>query len=725
MATLASLNIALTANSAKLKKDLDKAKGHTKNFAAQQKKTFSTLTKAMTGVGLAISAVTAGISKSLGASAEAAKDLKKMSDLTGASTDRLQQVEPALFKAGVSLEKYSDILKDTNDKIHDFLQTGGGPLKDFFEQIAPSIGVTKEQFAGLSGEQGLQLYVSSLEKANLSQEQMTFYMEAIASDSTMLLPLLKDNAAGMNEFGSSVASAMTPETIENLLTMSTNFKLLKTTLNNLLANNLSGWAKEIGTWLGVYNARLSGTLVVTSHFSEALDNATLAMGDEIDQANKLFTLLGTGTTISQSAAVATLSTAKAHLRAAEAKHEEAEAEKALQMALLQTEYHRRKTLLDSIGNSKINEAAREEQEQGLVILLKRMAELKASGAGFKEELELAEAEVERIQAGIDGATDGMVTFDGELVTANELSSRLSGTLGDMEMGSILIQAQELAKKLNISYALAMGIANIGGAGGAMGPDQAKAQVNKQFNMQDLIANGTVTKITFPASKGGGGGGGGGGVSKEAKKSADLLEDAVEKIKDQQEKIKTIGDNFLDGVADGFVTALKTGDWKSFLNSTLDQLTSDIITNFVDGLFKPLKDMLSEGIGNLMNGLSSGGGGGLFGLFGGLFGGGASGLANGGQLISGPALLGAADGGIVPTTPFSKSYADSVPTMLQPGELVVPVDQVDSFMNGGGGGQTFNISVTGDVTRATRREIVAMMPQIASSTNALNKENGIR
>ena len=101
----------------------------------------------------------------------------------------------------------------------------------------------------------------------------------------------------------------------------------------------------------------------------------------------------------------------------------------------------------------------------------------------------------------------------------------------------------------------------------------------------------------------------------------------------------------------------------------------------------------------------------------------------GQAVDfGLSMLGFADGGIVPSTPNSKSYADSVPAMLMPGELVVPKDQVDNFLNGaagGGGGQTFNISVTGDVSRLTRSEIVKMMPEIAAGTNMLNKENNRR
>ena len=70
-------------------------------------------------------------------------------------------------------------------------------MADFFERIAPRVGVTVEQFQKLSGPDALGLYVSSLEKANLSQQEMTFFMEAMASDSTALIPLLKGNAEGL------------------------------------------------------------------------------------------------------------------------------------------------------------------------------------------------------------------------------------------------------------------------------------------------------------------------------------------------------------------------------------------------------------------------------------------------------------------------------------------------------------------------------------------------
>jgi hypothetical protein len=112
---------------------------------------------------------------------------------------------PTGMTVGIEQEKLADILKDVNDRVGDFLQTGGGPMKDFFEQIAPRVGVTAEQFAKLSGPEALQLYVSSLEKAGASQQEMTFYPEAMASDATNLLPLLRNGGAEMTRLGDRAA----------------------------------------------------------------------------------------------------------------------------------------------------------------------------------------------------------------------------------------------------------------------------------------------------------------------------------------------------------------------------------------------------------------------------------------------------------------------------------------------------------------------------------------
>ncbi len=131
-------------------------------------------------------------------SALATAQMARMAELSGTTAEEFQRWAYASKTVGIEQDKLGDIFKDVQDKIGDFLQTGGGPMADFFENIAPKVGVTAEQFRNLSGPQALQLYVSSLQQANLSQSEMTFYMEAIANDATLLLPLLANNASSFN-----------------------------------------------------------------------------------------------------------------------------------------------------------------------------------------------------------------------------------------------------------------------------------------------------------------------------------------------------------------------------------------------------------------------------------------------------------------------------------------------------------------------------------------------
>ena len=127
------------------------------------------------------------------------KEIERFSQVAGISVERFQEMAFASERVGISQEKLGDILKDVTDRVGDFVQTGGGPMADFFERIAPQVGVTAEQFRRLNGADALQLYVSSLEKANVNQNDMNFYMEAIASEASHLVPLLRNNGEAFAE----------------------------------------------------------------------------------------------------------------------------------------------------------------------------------------------------------------------------------------------------------------------------------------------------------------------------------------------------------------------------------------------------------------------------------------------------------------------------------------------------------------------------------------------
>ena len=73
---------------------------------------------------------------------EGIKELKASAQAADETVSAYQRGAFAAEQFGVSQEKYSDVLKDVNDRMGDFLVTGAGPMVDFFDTIGPKVGVT-------------------------------------------------------------------------------------------------------------------------------------------------------------------------------------------------------------------------------------------------------------------------------------------------------------------------------------------------------------------------------------------------------------------------------------------------------------------------------------------------------------------------------------------------------------------------------------------------------
>ena len=210
MAEVANLAVRVGADISPLAKDMKRAGRHVESFSERTKRAGRRITAlgkqatlAAAGIGALSAAFLAAGKKASGFAVE----IDNLAKLSNTGVEEFQRLAAASDTVGISQEKLADIFKDVNDKVGDFLTTGGGPMADFFEQIAPQVGVTADQFARLSGPEALQLYVSSLEKANLSQQKMTFFLEAIASDATALLPLLRGNGAEFARLGQAAQDA--------------------------------------------------------------------------------------------------------------------------------------------------------------------------------------------------------------------------------------------------------------------------------------------------------------------------------------------------------------------------------------------------------------------------------------------------------------------------------------------------------------------------------------
>lgn len=141
-------------------------------------------------------------------------ELERFAYLSQTSVAEFQKMAVGAQMMGIEAEKLSDIMKDWNERFGDFLTAGSGPLVDFMEQVAVKTekgadGAMKlaKELSKLSGPESMGLFVKKMEEANLSQDQMSFLMESMASDSTLLLPLLKNNAEGMRLWGEAAERA--------------------------------------------------------------------------------------------------------------------------------------------------------------------------------------------------------------------------------------------------------------------------------------------------------------------------------------------------------------------------------------------------------------------------------------------------------------------------------------------------------------------------------------
>jgi len=195
--SLGTLTIDLVARTGSFVSGMDKAERSSEKWRKEVEKNAKAVGAAFgAGSAAAIASLTAITVSTVNAAAE----ISKLSTIAGSSSTEFQKFAAGAQLVGIEQDKLADILKDVTEKAGEFAATGGGGMKDFFEQIAPQVGVTADQFAALSGPQALGLYVDTLEKAGANQQQMTFYMESLASDATALIPLLKDNGAAMKGF---------------------------------------------------------------------------------------------------------------------------------------------------------------------------------------------------------------------------------------------------------------------------------------------------------------------------------------------------------------------------------------------------------------------------------------------------------------------------------------------------------------------------------------------
>jgi hypothetical protein len=303
------ISVQVGADIAPLQRAMRQGTGSVRGFERGFSQSAARVGRAAAGIGAAAAAAAGAVAVMAANAANAGAQISRLAQVSNTSTTEFQRLAAAASTVGIEQDKLADILKDVNDRVGDFIATGGGPMADFFENIAPQVGVTADQFARLGGPEALQLYVTSLEKAGVTQAEMTFYLEAMASDLTVMLPLLRNSGAEMRRLGDEAEAAgaiMSEDAVRGATQLDRKLTQMRDNLRNSvngainenadefieLAEALEGVIPLIGDVAGaiasVATAAINATSRVGEFMAEVTEPFREGMGEILKDAKEYF-----------------------------------------------------------------------------------------------------------------------------------------------------------------------------------------------------------------------------------------------------------------------------------------------------------------------------------------------------------------------------------------------------------------------------------------------------
>lgn len=197
-------------------------------------------------------AILAGIGATIGVigkrALQSASDMKVLADASGLSAERFQELSYAADRFGINNEKLGDIFKDTRERIGEMLNAGSGPLQDWLDDVGYRAGLTAEDFRNLSGDQAMGLVIRTMEKLGANEAQLSAAMESLASDSTRLIPLFRDNGRELNKLAGEARDAgavLSNEAAQGAFDANAELERLGTTLRTGVTNAIVEAAPQI------------------------------------------------------------------------------------------------------------------------------------------------------------------------------------------------------------------------------------------------------------------------------------------------------------------------------------------------------------------------------------------------------------------------------------------------------------------------------------------------
>lgn len=238
------------------------------------------------GLGAAAAAGTVALVAMVKASTDAAREIDTIAKSTSVSAKALQQWDIA--GATVGIENMGDVFKDVSDRVGEFLTTGAGPMKDWFETIGKQAGLTAQDFANLSGPQALQKFVAVSEEAGANTDQLSHLLQVLSGDASRLLPILRDNGAAFQDIATQaealglILSDREIFQLRQLSTSLTTSQTLITSMSRHVSADLApaiqavnqmfiDWAKSVGGVDAASNVVVTNMINGLSFVADAVD----------------------------------------------------------------------------------------------------------------------------------------------------------------------------------------------------------------------------------------------------------------------------------------------------------------------------------------------------------------------------------------------------------------------------------------------------------------------
>ena len=251
--TIAGVVVDLIAESGQYITELRRTNQATRQWSRNVSRSFDNAAKNMAAMAAGYLTVSAAIGAMKKSMADA-REIETMARLAQTSVEDFQAMAYAVGTVGISAEKLGDMTKDVNEKLGEFIDTGGGGFKDFFEQVAPQVGLTAKELQNLSGPEVLLRMQQAMEAANVPLKQQSFYLESVANDATLLIPLLQNGGEAYYKLAQEAKDANLILSETDISAIRESDKILKEfgkRISTSFAKGVAGAAEQI-KWLGEF-----------------------------------------------------------------------------------------------------------------------------------------------------------------------------------------------------------------------------------------------------------------------------------------------------------------------------------------------------------------------------------------------------------------------------------------------------------------------------------------